>query len=182
MYKRQDSFSNDSIIHAPSPSFGNDSFSNDSIIHAPSPSFGNDSFSNDSIIHAPSPSFGHAPSPFNNVRNKSSAANEPTFAPSVTWTPSSEPSTVLHGGDTVIPAIFFVLFSVCLLLLLTFRKEIKKISQRKGEYHSIEETSPFTEMVPLEKNAQHDDEGIEGAGKKEETLDEIFEKHVDDFI
>ncbi|MDA7839126.1 hypothetical protein N9A45_02210 [bacterium] len=70
--------------------------------------------------------------------------------------------------------------------MLTFRKEIQKINHRRGEYHSIQETSPFTEMVPLEKNAQHDNEGIEGEEKKEETLDETLDeygqKHVDELI
>jgi hypothetical protein len=60
--------------------------------------------------------------------------------------------------NPIFPSVAIVIFSICMVIIILFRKEIRKMTFRREAYHTIDEPTPFTEMANIERSASIDDE------------------------
>ena len=172
---------NDSNITSPSPYYNDPNttspspYYNDSNTTSPSPYYNDSNTTNPSpVFAAPSPVFA-APSPSLHGPSPVFAAPSPSFTTpnSSLAAPSPAPSPILQE-TSVVPLIAFLLFAIGMGLVYTFKDEIKKITARRGDYHSIRERIPSTE---LELSASID----ESAGPKED-VGRYSKKELEDMI
>ena len=51
-----------------------------------------------------------------------------------------------------------------MVIIVLFRKEIRKLTFRREAYHTIDEPTPFTEMANIERSASNDEETADTDG------------------
>lgn len=155
-----------SIDHSPSPSDAQNSTSNATPSSAstisPSPSESHNSTSNATPSPSPVASFiDDAPSPSSDIIIDTSPSLASTTVPPMIAPGSSQSQDNFMLQDhPVFPIIALVVFGICMLVIVVFRKELKKMTFRRDAYHTIHERSPLGpgSSYPVELPASTDED------------------------